>query len=46
MGKGDKQRSNRETKKPKQDKAKAPVVANSTAARPPLSLGAKKPPRS
>lgn len=46
MGKGDKQRSNREIKKPKQDKPKAPVVANSATDRPPLTLGAKKPPRS
>lgn len=43
MSKGDKQRSNRETKKPKQDKKKAPAVANSLSDRPPLTLGAKKP---
>jgi len=44
MSKGDKQRGNRETKKPKQDKKKAPAVAASGSLdRPPLTLGAKKP---
>lgn len=46
MGKGDKQRGNREAKKPKQDKAKAPVVlAGAGADRPTPTLGARKPPR-
>jgi len=46
MSKGDKQRSNRETKKPKQDKKKTPpVAATGSLDRPPLTLGAKKPPR-
>ncbi|MCZ4259277.1 hypothetical protein O4G76_00280 [Limimaricola sp. G21655-S1] len=41
MGKGDHRRSNREAKKPKQDKPKAPATAHSGAVKP-LSLGEKK----
>jgi len=43
MSKGDKQRGNRETKKPKQDKKAVSATANSQADKGPLTLGAKKP---
>lgn len=43
MSKGDKQRGNRETKKPKQEKKPAPATANSQADKGPLTLGARKP---
>ena len=42
MGKGDNKRSNKEIKKPKQEKPKVLATANSGAAKGPLSLGAKK----
>ena len=41
MGKGNKQRGNKEAKKPKQEKAKVSATANAGAVKP-LTLGEKK----
>ncbi len=42
MSKGDKSRSNRETKKPKKVREKVPATANSNAGKDTLNIGAKK----
>lgn len=42
MSKGNKTRGNREAKKPKQEKQKAPATANSLAGKPTLVVGGKK----
>lgn len=42
MSKGDKQRGNREAKKPKQEKPKVLATANSNAGKTPLNVGPKK----
>ncbi len=42
MAKGNGKRGNKEAKKPKQEKPKVPVTANSFAGKPALSIAGKK----
>ncbi|MGB3555046.1 MAG: hypothetical protein WBA25_10445 [Jannaschia sp.] len=42
MGKGDRQKGNKEVKKPKKDKSKAPSAAETGSGRPPIVVSGKK----
>jgi len=42
MGKGDKQKGNKESKKPKQEKVKVSATANTLASKPAVSISGKK----
>lgn len=42
MSKGDKQRGNKEAKKPKQEKPKIPATASTLATKPGVAIGGKK----
>ncbi len=42
MAKGNNKRSNKEIKKPKQDKSKPPATANFTAGKPAVAIAGKK----